>query len=139
MSIIVKDTSKLLTKLRSLMSDKSLFNGNLLEAYIIPSSDSHGSEYLCEKDKRRQFISNFTGSSGIYIFYFHLIIIIIFSAAGYVLSCVRLYVESDLVYVRLLVTDKDLIESSILSLSLTERQHVAHMLDYFFDQTYEIS
>ena len=71
MSIIVKDTSKLLTKLRSLMLDKSLFNGNLLEAYIIPSSDSHGSEYLCEKDKRRQFISNFTGSSGILYLYFY--------------------------------------------------------------------
>ena len=60
----LKDTTKILTKLRSLMRDKSLFNGQQLEAYIIPSSDSHGSEYLCEKDKRRQFISGFTGSSG---------------------------------------------------------------------------
>ncbi len=118
MSIIVKDTSKLLTKLRSLMSDKSLFNGNLLEAYIIPSSDSHGSEYLCEKDKRRQFISNFTGSSGIYIYIF--ILKIIFSAA----------VACQFVYVRLLVADKDLIESIILSLS--ERQHVAHRFGPFF-------
>jgi len=39
-------------------------NGKELAAYIIPSSDAHGSEYLSEKDKRRQFISGFTGSSG---------------------------------------------------------------------------
>ena len=59
-------TTKSLTRLRHLMRDTSLFNGKHLEAYIIPSSDSHGSEYLCEKDKRRQFISGFTGSSGIF-------------------------------------------------------------------------
>ena len=60
----LKDTTKLLSKLRVLMKDKSLLNGVELEAYIVPSSDAHGSEYLAEKDKRRSFISGFTGSSG---------------------------------------------------------------------------
>jgi Xaa-Pro aminopeptidase len=59
-----KDTTKLLLKLRSLMKDTQLFNGKKLDAYIIPSSDAHGSEYLSEKDKRREFISGFSGSSG---------------------------------------------------------------------------
>ncbi len=57
----IKDTTKLVSKLRSLMKN---VNGKELAAYIIPSSDAHGSEYLSEKDKRRQFISGFTGSSG---------------------------------------------------------------------------
>lgn len=35
-----------------------------LEAYIVPSSDPHQSEYLSEYDKTRQFISGFTGSAG---------------------------------------------------------------------------
>lgn len=57
----VNDTTKILVKLRSLM--KSV-NGKEFSAYICPSSDAHGSEYLSEKDKRRQFITGFTGSSG---------------------------------------------------------------------------
>lgn len=59
-----KDTTKLLLKLRLLMKDSQLFNGKQLSAYIIPSSDAHGSEYLSAKDKRREFISGFSGSSG---------------------------------------------------------------------------
>ena len=35
-----------------------------LAAYIIPSTDAHSSEYVAECDKRRQFISGFTGSAG---------------------------------------------------------------------------
>lgn len=58
-------STKNLSKLRSLMNNQSLLlNGRKLEAYIVPSSDSHGSEYLCEKDKRRAFLSGFTGSTG---------------------------------------------------------------------------
>ena len=57
----VKETTKLVAQLRSLMKN---FNGRELSAYIVPSSDAHGSEYLTEKDKRRQFISGFSGSSG---------------------------------------------------------------------------
>lgn len=47
------------------MQDKSLIKlDQQLDAYLIPSSDAHSSEYLANRDKRRQFISNFTGSSG---------------------------------------------------------------------------
>ena len=35
-----------------------------LTAYIVPSNDAHFSEYVAPSDQRRQFISNFTGSSG---------------------------------------------------------------------------
>lgn len=45
-------------KLRNLMLK------NKIDAYIIPSFDSHQSEYVTEHFKCRQFISGFTGSSG---------------------------------------------------------------------------
>ncbi len=35
-----------------------------IDAYIIPSSDPHGSEYLPEYYKTRQWVSGFTGSAG---------------------------------------------------------------------------
>lgn len=35
-----------------------------VQAYIIPTEDSHMSEYISDFDKRREFISNFTGSAG---------------------------------------------------------------------------
>ena len=35
-----------------------------LTAYIVPSNDEHNSEYVADADKRREFISNFTGSAG---------------------------------------------------------------------------
>eukprot|EP00899_Mesostigma_viride_P027847 jgi/Mesvir1/8247/Mv12523-RA.1 len=36
-----------------------------LQAYIVPSEDAHQSEYLAERDKRREFISGFDGSAGV--------------------------------------------------------------------------
>lgn len=33
-----------------------------LAAYIVPTSDAHNSEYVAEQDKRRVFISGFSGS-----------------------------------------------------------------------------
>jgi hypothetical protein len=63
-----KETTKLLEKLRVLMRQNDVLFGNQLEAYIIPSSDAHGSEYLSEKDRRRAFITGFTGSSGDHIY-----------------------------------------------------------------------
>ena len=33
-------------------------------AYIIPHNDAHFSEYICPRDERVAFISNFTGSAG---------------------------------------------------------------------------
>jgi len=45
-------------KLRELMEEKNI------DAYIIPSSDSHQSEYVGDYFKSREFISGFTGSAG---------------------------------------------------------------------------
>ncbi len=45
-------------KLRALMREKNI------EAYIIPSFDSHQSEYVAEHYKSRAWISGFTGSAG---------------------------------------------------------------------------
>lgn len=44
--------------LRKKMSERDL------EAYIVPSSDPHQSEYLSDRFKTREFISGFTGSAG---------------------------------------------------------------------------
>ena len=67
----LQNSAQLLAKLRQLMQDTALLqkagttiNGRPLEAYIIPSADAHGSEYLNETNKRRHFISGFTGSAG---------------------------------------------------------------------------
>lgn len=62
--MLKKETTKLLAQLRSLMKNSELLNGIELSAYIIPSTDAHNSEYLSPKDKRRNFISNFSGSAG---------------------------------------------------------------------------
>ena len=56
-------TTRILSELRNLMKNFKI-EGKSIQAYIIPSSDAHGSEYLSEKDKRRQFITGFTGSAG---------------------------------------------------------------------------
>lgn len=47
-----------LTLLRAEMSELGL------AAFIVGSEDAHQSEYVCERDCRRAFISGFTGSSG---------------------------------------------------------------------------
>ncbi len=47
-----------ISKLRSLMKDKKI------DAFIIPSSDAHQTEYAAEHWKARQWISGFTGSAG---------------------------------------------------------------------------
>lgn len=47
-----------LENLRKLMADRKI------DAYIIPTSDPHQSEYLPDHYKERQFISGFTGSAG---------------------------------------------------------------------------
>ena len=35
-----------------------------LHAYIVPTEDAHQSEYVAQCDKRRDFISGFSGSAG---------------------------------------------------------------------------
>ncbi|CAG8780964.1 11865_t:CDS:2, partial [Racocetra persica] len=57
----VVNTTKRLNKLRELFSNYDI------TAYIIPSEDSHQSEYVAACDARRSFISGFTGSAGLAI------------------------------------------------------------------------
>lgn len=47
-----------LNRLRALMKERNI------DAYIIPTNDFHGSEYVGEYFKTRSFISGFTGSAG---------------------------------------------------------------------------
>ena len=48
-----------LKQLRDLMKEKGM------DAYVVPSTDPHNSEYVAEYYKGRNFISGFTGSAGI--------------------------------------------------------------------------
>lgn len=61
-----KDTIKILNHLRALMKEVRIgeTDPSGLSAYIVPSSDSHSSEYISERDKRREFVSGFSGSAG---------------------------------------------------------------------------
>ncbi|KAL2132661.1 hypothetical protein VTI74DRAFT_3531 [Chaetomium olivicolor] len=52
------NTTARLAALRSLMKEKGV------DVYVIPSEDSHASEYIAACDARRAFISGFTGSAG---------------------------------------------------------------------------
>ncbi|ROT40160.1 metallopeptidase family M24 [Sodiomyces alkalinus F11] len=52
------ETSARLTKLRELMRSQHV------DIYVIPSEDSHASEYIAACDARREFISGFSGSAG---------------------------------------------------------------------------
>ena len=52
------DTSKRLAQLRDLMKK------NKVDVYIVPSEDSHQSEYIAPCDARREHICGFSGSAG---------------------------------------------------------------------------
>ncbi|KAI9791968.1 MAG: hypothetical protein M1816_003237 [Peltula sp. TS41687] len=52
------NTTKRLEQLRGLMKDKNV------DIYVVPSEDSHQSEYIAPCDARREFISGFSGSAG---------------------------------------------------------------------------
>ncbi|TDL21422.1 Creatinase/aminopeptidase [Rickenella mellea] len=52
------ETSERLDLLRAQMAKDNL------DYYIIPSEDAHGSEYVADWDKRREWISGFTGTAG---------------------------------------------------------------------------
>ncbi|EHL01672.1 putative Xaa-pro aminopeptidase P [Glarea lozoyensis 74030] len=52
------NTTERLTRLRELMKQQKL------DVYIVPSEDSHASEYIAPCDGRREFISGFSGSAG---------------------------------------------------------------------------
>lgn len=53
--------SEILASLRSLMASHS----PPLDALVVPSEDYHQSEYVSARDKRREFVSGFTGSAGL--------------------------------------------------------------------------
>lgn len=55
---MINRASSKLSKLRELMKQHAI------NAYIVPSADSHQSEYVAACDERRAFISGFTGSAG---------------------------------------------------------------------------
>lgn len=52
------DTTKRLKQLRQLMLEHKV------DVYIVPSEDSHQSEYIAPCDARREYISGFSGSAG---------------------------------------------------------------------------
>ena len=43
---------------------RSLLKAHSLAAYLVPSGDAHSSEYVSEADKRREWLTGFTGSAG---------------------------------------------------------------------------
>ena len=43
---------------------RQLMKKNQIDAYIVPTNDFHGSEYVGDYFKSRSFISGFTGSAG---------------------------------------------------------------------------
>lgn len=59
----MKATGDAVSRLRQFMKGTEL-GFEPLFAYIVPSDDSHQSEYIAQRDRRRQFITKFTGSAG---------------------------------------------------------------------------
>jgi len=56
--MVTVNTTSRLAALRSLMKERKV------DIYVVPSEDSHASEYVAACDGRRGFVSGFTGSSG---------------------------------------------------------------------------
>jgi Xaa-Pro aminopeptidase len=54
----IVDTRERVEKLRGLMKEHKV------DIYIVPSEDQHASEYPCDSDLRRGYISGFSGSAG---------------------------------------------------------------------------
>ncbi|XP_041449630.1 xaa-Pro aminopeptidase ApepP isoform X2 [Drosophila obscura] len=61
---MMKDTTQILTKLRELMQLVRVRDISCISAYIVPSDDAHQSEYQCQHDERRAFLTGFNGSAG---------------------------------------------------------------------------
>lgn len=59
----IRSSGQFLKRLRGLMRNLN-YVPEVLNAYVVPSGDAHQSEYIASCDKRRQFISGFTGSAG---------------------------------------------------------------------------
>jgi Xaa-Pro aminopeptidase len=48
----------------SLTAVRTVLLENNVDAFIVGSGDAHQSEYVCDRDMRRQFVSKFNGSAG---------------------------------------------------------------------------
>ncbi|XP_017006986.2 xaa-Pro aminopeptidase ApepP [Drosophila takahashii] len=59
-----RSTTQILAKLRELMLRAQVGDSSGISAYIVPSDDAHQSEYQCQHDERRSFVSGFDGSAG---------------------------------------------------------------------------
>uniref|UniRef100_A0AC35TQA4 Xaa-Pro aminopeptidase 1 n=1 Tax=Rhabditophanes sp. KR3021 TaxID=114890 RepID=A0AC35TQA4_9BILA len=55
--------SSKLVALRRLMVNGDLNQGVAISAYLLPRTDAHGSEYICERDERVKWLSGFSGSN----------------------------------------------------------------------------
>lgn len=53
-----------LSKESSSSASAELLTGKTLQAFLVDTADAHQSEYVSDANKRRQFISGFTGSNG---------------------------------------------------------------------------
>ncbi|KAL5284448.1 XPNPEP1.2 family protein [Megaselia abdita] len=59
----IGEIGDILENIRSLMHNAN-YSDTPLQAYIVLMNDAHQSEYISDRDKRIQYISKFTGSSG---------------------------------------------------------------------------
>ena len=58
----MRDTTEVLQQLRRLMQSLPNHPELSIVAYIVPTDDAHGSEYIAKHDQRRAFITGFDGS-----------------------------------------------------------------------------
>eukprot|EP01133_Synstelium_polycarpum_P004320 gene4320-5046_t len=58
MSPPIISVAKRVERLREIMNKQNV------QAYVVPSEDAHQSEYITQRDKRREYISGFSGSAG---------------------------------------------------------------------------
>ncbi|KAK8768947.1 aminopeptidase P isoform X1 [Amblyomma americanum] len=63
LDMALRNTGTLLKRLRALMKNTT-YVSETIQAYIVPSGDAHQSEYIAPCDKRRAFLTGFTGSAG---------------------------------------------------------------------------
>ena len=63
LNMAIRSSGQFLKRLRSLMRNPNVVP-EVLHAYVIPTCDAHQSEYIADCDKRRHFLTGFTGSAG---------------------------------------------------------------------------
>lgn len=49
----------------SLQEIRQIIASQKIDVYVLPKSDEHQSEYLCQEDERLAFLTGFTGSFGL--------------------------------------------------------------------------